>query len=217
MTYIDCTDLANRERAVTQAAQTARRHQLVVFPTDSVYAIACDAFSAIGVERLIEAKERVSSAGLPVMVGSVRAGRALMKALPTESEALVNGFWPGPLTVVCSAQPTLNWDLGGSDQTVTLRMPLHPLALDILRDVGPMVVVTANKPGEPPPLDCGAARDQLGDSGYLYLDSGPCQPSPPSTVVDLTDSPPQLLREGELSVETLRTVAPSLLPIAPAE
>ena len=213
MTYIDCTDPANRERAVTQAVQTARRHQLVVFPTDSVYAIACDAFSAIGVERLIEAKERVSSAGLPVMVGSIRAGKALMRALPAESEALVNGFWPGSLTIVSAAQPTLNWDLGGRDETVTLRMPVHPLALDILRDVGPMVVVAANKPGESAPLNCADARTQLGDSGYLYLDCGPCQPAPPSTVVDLTDSPPQLLREGELSLETLQTVAPSLLPI----
>jgi len=209
--YIDCTDPDNRERAITQAGQTARRHQLVVFPTDTVYAIACDAFSAVGIERLIEAKERVSQLSLPVMVGSIRAGKAVMRALPPEAEALIQGFWPGALTAVCEAQPTLNWDLGGRDANVTLRMPLHPLALDVLREVGPMVVLTANRAGLEPPLDCTTAREQLGDVGVLYLDSGPCEPGPPSTVVDLTDFPPALLREGALSLEQLRSVAPSLV------
>ena len=147
------------------------------------------------------------------MVGSIRAGKALIRGLSSEAEALINGFWPGPLTAVCQAQPTLTWDLGARDDTVTLRMPLHPLALEVLRAVGPMAVITANKPGRPAPLDCAEAREQLGDPGYLFLDCGPCEPAPASTVVDLTDSPPQLLREGAIPVSTLQDVAPSLVPM----
>jgi len=213
MRYVDCSDEEERGRGVDLAAAAARRHQLVVFPTDTVYGVGCDAFSAVGVERLNEAKGRVADAGLPVMVGSIRAAKALIQALPPAAEALIEGFWPGPMTVVCNAQSTLHWDLGGDPRHVTLRMPLHPLALRLLREVGPMAVVGANRPGRPVPRTCSAAEDELSDSVSLYLDAGPCEPADPSTVVDLTVSPPRLLREGSTPVALLQTVAPDLEPI----
>jgi len=214
--WVDCADEAERQRGIELAAAAARRHQLVVFPTDTVYAVACDAFSAVGVERLNEAKGRISEAGLPVMVGSIRAAKALIRALPVEAEALIDGFWPGQLTVVAIVQATLRWDLGGDGRTVTLRMPVHPVALRVLQEVGPMAVVAANRVGEPPPLDCEAAQAQLADSVSLYLDSGPCRPADSSTVVDLTVKPPRLLRHGSLPISVLQTVAPDLeLPDEP--
>ena len=199
-------------RGVELAAAAAGRHQLICFPTDTVYAVACDAFSAVGIERLNEAKGRRGQTALPVMVGSIRAAKALVRSLPPAAEALVDGFWPGALTAVCVAQVTLNWDLGGDGEVVTLRMPVHPLALQVLQAVGPMAVIAANRVGETAPLDCDAAQAQLGDAVSVYLDAGPCAPAPPSTVVDLTSSPPRVLRQGSLPLELLRSVAPNLEP-----
>jgi len=197
-------------RGVELAAGAASRHQLVCFPTDTVYAVACDAFSAVGIERLNEAKARRDQTALPVMVGSIRAAKALVRSLPPAAEALVEGFWPGALTAVCVAQATLHWDLGGDGEVVTLRMPVHPLALQVLQAVGPMAVVAANRVGETAPLDCDAAQAQLGDAVSVYLDAGPCAPASPSTVVDLTGSPARVLRQGSLPLELLRSVAPDL-------
>jgi len=211
MRHVDCSTDEERRRGIELAAGAARRHQLVVFPTDTVYAVACDAFSAIGVERLNEAKGRLSDAGLPVMVGSIRAAKALIRGLTVETEELIQGFWPGQLTVVCRVQGTLNWDLGGDGQTVTVRMPVHPVALALLQEVGPMAVVAANVGGSPPPLDCAAAQEQLQESVSVYLDAGPCQPAEPSTVVDLTGEPPRVLRSGALAGSLLRTVVPDLV------
>lgn len=210
MRYVDCTEEAERVRGVELAAAAARRHQLIVFPTDTVYGVACDAFSAVGVERLNEAKERLSDAGLPVMVGSIRAAKALIRALPPPAEALIEGFWPGQLTAICVAQATLRWDLGGDPALVTLRMPVHPLAIRVLQEVGPMAVVAANRVGQPSPLSCEAAQEQLGDAVSMYLDAGPCSPAAPSTVVDLTGSPPRLLREGSTPVSVLQSVVEDL-------
>jgi len=210
---VDCSSSASqaeRTRGVELAAAAARRHQLIVFPTDTVYAVACDAFSPIGIERLNEAKGRLDQTALPVMVGSVRAAKALIRNLPPRAEAMIEGFWPGALTAVCVAQATLRWDLGGDGEHVTLRMPIHPLALEVLQAVGPMAVVSANRVGEAPPFDCDAAEQQLGDEVSIYLDAGPCIATEPSTVVDLTVSPGRVLRRGALSEELLRSVEPDL-------
>jgi tRNA A37 threonylcarbamoyladenosine synthetase subunit TsaC/SUA5/YrdC len=86
-------------------------------------------------------------------------------------------------------------------------MPLHPIAIELLRAVGPLAVVTANRVGEPAPTDCDGAQRQLGDFVAVYLDAGPCEPSAVSTIVDLT-GPPRVLRLGALSLEDLRAVAP---------
>lgn len=197
-------------RGVELAAAAASRHQLICFPTDTVYAVACDAFSAVGIERLNQAKGRRGHTALPVMVGSIRAAKAVVRSLPPAAEALIEGFWPGALTAVCVAQATLHWDLGGDGEVVTLRMPVHPLALQVLQAVGPMAVIAANRVGETAPLDCDAAEAQLGDAVSVYLDAGPCAPAAPSTVVDLTTSPGRVLRQGSLPLELLRSVAPDL-------
>jgi len=206
-----CDDLEARATFVELAAAAARRGELVVFPTDTVYAVACDAFSPRATDRLNDAKQRSSDTALPVMVGSVRGLDALAAQVTPEEKALVQGCWPGPLTVVCKSQPTLQWDLGGSADSVALRMPLHPLALAVLQAVGPMAVVTANRAGGPVPLDCDAAVEQLGDTVSVYLDAGPCTTGPPSTIVDLREVQPRLLREGAVSTADLKSILPELV------
>lgn len=210
MTRFDCQREDERKRGIERAIGAAGRHQLVVFPTETSYAVACDAFSSVAVERLNAAKGRLGTDALPVMVGSVKAARALVGVLHPTGEALVEGFWPGPLTAVCAQQPTLHWDIGGDGTLVAVRMPLHPVALEVLQGVGPMAVVTANRVGEPVPVTCDEAEEQLDAAVSVYLDGGARPAGDASTVVDLTEREPRLLRSGAVSVEELRTVAPDL-------
>lgn len=207
---LDCRQPDTRSSPVSLAVSAARRHELVVFPTETAYAVACDAFSPEAVDRLNRAKGRSGATALPVMVGSVRGLEGLAAQVTPEEKALVAGFWPGPLTVVCKTQPSLAWDLGGSGETVSLRMPLHPLALEVLAGVGPMAVVTANRAGAPAPVDCDEAVEQMGEAVSLYLDGGPCTPGPPSTIVDLTRPRARLVREGALPATQLAEWLPSL-------
>ena len=210
MPRFDCTDPAERSRGITRAIAAAGRHQLVVLPTETSYAVACDAFSPVAVERLNEAKGRLPVEALPVMVGSVKAARAIVGTLHPQGEALIEGFWPGPLTALCPQQSTLTWDIGGDGSVVAVRMPLHPVALEVLQGTGPMVVVAANRVGEPVPRTCDEAQEQLDSSVTVYLDAGTRPDGAASTVVDLSDRAPRVLRAGAFTEDELRSIAPDL-------
>ena len=144
----------------------------------------------------------------PVLVGTVRAALALVMDLADTGKDLIDEFWPGGLTLVCRASPTLVWDLGETKGTVAVRMPLHHVALDLLKKTGPLAVSSANVSGQPPATTADEAMEQLGDSVSVYLDAGPCPGDVPSTIVDLTGSVPRLLRPGVISVERLQEVVP---------
>lgn len=210
MPRFDCADVAERARGIGRAIAAVDRHQLVVIPTESTYAVACNAFSPVGIERLNEAKGRLGRDALPVMVGSIKAARAILGTLHPQGEALIEGFWPGPLTAWCPQQSTLTWDIGGDGRNVAVRMPLHPVALEVLQGAGPMVVVAANRVGEPAPTNCDDAQEQLGGAVTIYLDAGSRPSGVASTVVDLTAPDPVLLREGAFSIDELRAAAPNL-------
>ena len=149
--FFDCADPDERERGLAQAASAARRAELVVLPTDTVYGIGCDAFSSEAVAALLEAKGRGRDMPVPVLVGSPRVLDGLATGVNQRVRDLVEAFWPGAVTLVCQAQPTLTWDLGDSHGTVAIRMPLHPVAIELLREVGPMAVSSANRSGFPRP------------------------------------------------------------------
>ncbi len=147
----------------------------------------------------------------PVLVGTVRAAMALVMDLGDVGKDLIDEFWPGGLTIVCRSSPTLVWDLGETKGTVAVRMPLHPVALDLLKRTGPLAVSSANVSGRPAATTADEAMAQLGDSVAVYLDGGPCADEVPSTIVDLTGSVPRLLRQGVIPVERLREVVPLAL------
>jgi tRNA threonylcarbamoyl adenosine modification protein (Sua5/YciO/YrdC/YwlC family) len=144
----------------------------------------------------------------PVLVGSVRAAAALTESLGAFGQDLIDEFWPGPLTLVFRASPTLAWDLGDTLGTVAVRMPLHPVALDLLRRTGPMAVSSANKHGQPAAITADEAQAQLGADVEVYLDGGACAENVPSTILDLTGTVPRMLRAGAVSVDALRKVIP---------
>ncbi|WP_129842500.1 L-threonylcarbamoyladenylate synthase [Streptomyces sp. RFCAC02] len=206
----DCTVAVDRATGLREAASAVRRGNLVVLPTDTVYGIGADAFSPAAVGDLLAAKGRGRNMPSPVLIGSPTTLHGLVTDFHEKAWELVDAFWPGGLTLVARHQPSLTWDLGETRGTVAVRMPLHPVALELLKDVGPMAVSSANRSGHPSPQTCDAARDMLGDSVAVYLDGGPTPDAVPSSIVDVTGGVPVLLRAGAVSEEELRKVVPDL-------
>ncbi|MCY0940095.1 MULTISPECIES: L-threonylcarbamoyladenylate synthase [Streptomyces] len=206
----DCNDATDRKTGLREAASAVRRGELVVLPTDTLYGIGADAFSPEAVHELLAAKGRGRSMPTPVLIGSPNTLHGLVTDFSEQAWELVDAFWPGALTLVAKHQPSLAWDLGDTQGTVAVRMPLHPVAIELLTEVGPMAVSSANLTGHPAPEDCDAAREMLGDSVSVYLDGGPTPGIQPSSIVDVTGKVPVLLREGALTADQLREVVPDL-------
>ena len=202
----DCTDLAQRAAGIAEAAASLRKGDLAVMPTDTVYGLAADAFSPPAVMSLLAAKGRGRQMPPPVLVGTVRAATALVQNLNDSGKDLIDEFWPGALTLVLRANQTLLWDLGDTKGTVAVRMPLHEVALELLKETGPLAVSSANRTGAPSATTVADAEAQLGEAVAVYLDGGPCPGGVPSTIVDLTGPVPRLLRAGVISVKRLREV-----------
>jgi L-threonylcarbamoyladenylate synthase len=205
--WFDCADESQRAEGIAAAVTAVLNGELVVLPTDTVYGLGVDAFSPTAVTRLLTAKGRGRDMPPPVLVGTVRAAAALVEDLGPDGQQLIDEFWPGGLTIVCRAARTLNWDLGDTKGTVAIRMPEDAVALDLLRETGPMAVSSANLTGLPAATTAVLARDQLGDAVAVYLDNGIAPGGVASTIVDLTGPQPRLLRRGAISVGRLREVA----------
>ena len=202
----DCADEAQRATGIASAVSSVKGGALVVLPTDTVYGIGADAFDAVAVAALLTAKGRGRDMPVPVLVGSWHTIDGLAFAVPDTARELIRAFWPGALSIVVQQAPSLQWDLGEGRGTVMVRMPLHPVAIEVLREVGPMAVSSANISGRPPAITAADAREQLGDRVEVYLDAGPSQQQAASTIVDLTGPTPRILREGPVSADALAAV-----------
>ncbi|MFG2036617.1 L-threonylcarbamoyladenylate synthase [Dactylosporangium sp. NPDC048998] len=209
----DCSQLAERERGIAAAIEAVGRGDLIVMPTDTVYGIGADAFKSWSVTALNNAKGRTTP--VPVLVGSRHTLDGLVFGLPQAARDLVDAFWPGALTIVVEHAPSLQWDLGSTDGTVAVRMPLHPIALEVLRETGPMAVSSANKHGQPPAETAAEAREQLGYSVSVYLEGGPCPEPVASTIISVVGNEHRVLRTGAIPIEKLREVVPDLIELEP--
>ena len=174
------------------------RKELVVFPTDTVYGLACDAFSHEGVQKLLDAKGRDRQSPPPVLIGNAAALEGLAKDVPQLAKKLAETFWPGALTMILKAQPSLTWDLGETKGTVALRMPDHKIALALLQETGPLAVSSANLTGEPAATTCQQAEQYLGNKVKVYLDGGASPKGEASTIVDMTDLVETVSDDGEI-------------------
>ena len=134
-----------------------------MLPTDTVYGIGADAFDGTAVAALLAAKGRGRDMPVPVLVGSWHTIDGLVYSVPDAARELIQAFWPGALSLVVRQAPSLQWDLGDAYGTVMLRMPLHPIAIELLREVGPMAVSSANISGRPAAVTAADAREQLAD------------------------------------------------------
>ena len=200
--YATSTD-DEREEALAAASLAVQRGELVVLPTDTVYGIGADAFDPEAVADLLAAKGRGREMPPPVLISTAATLDSIATGVPDWARPLVEKFWPGPLTLVCTQQPSLQWDLGDTRGTVAVRMPDHELALALLARTGPLAVSSANKTGMPAATDADAADDMLGDDVAVIIDAGTSPGGRASTIVDVTGETGRVLRRGALSVDDL--------------
>ncbi|GAB3385604.1 hypothetical protein GCM10027568_02910 [Humibacter soli] len=228
--FYDCSDDDGLAEGIAQARAAIENGDLIVLPTDTVYGIGADAFNAGAVARLLEAKGRGRQSPPPVLIPALATLDALAETVPQEARDLAGAFWPGGLTIVLPAQPSLSWDLGETEGTVALRMPNNPIALALLRSTGPLAVSSANKTGKPAATTAQGAQAMLGDAVTAYLDggavggdyseSGVTETS--STIVDATalasgSGKLRILRHGVISDDQIREVVGDALESESAE
>jgi L-threonylcarbamoyladenylate synthase len=187
---------------VAQAIDAARRGELIVFPTDTVYGIAARPDDAAATARLFEAKRRPLDLTLPVLVASIDDARAV-GVFDERAERLAVALWPGALTlVVTRAQRSGAWQLGGDRDSVGVRIPDHRLARAVL-SAGPLATTSANRSGESPATTCEELHAAFGDDVALYLcDDGPLE-GRASTVVSLLGPELEILRAGDVDADTV--------------
>ncbi|HET9421920.1 MAG TPA: L-threonylcarbamoyladenylate synthase [Nocardioides sp.] len=201
------TDTAEqRESAIDAASLAVQRGELIVLPTDTVYGVAADAFDPAAVTALLRAKGRGREMPPPVLVSAATTIDALAVRVPDYARTLVEKFWPGPLTIVCHQQTSLQWDLGDTRGTVAIRMPDHELAREVLERTGPLAVSSANTTGSPAATDADEAERMLGESVAVVVDAGPSPGGEASTIIDVTGERGRVLRLGALSLDELNAV-----------
>lgn len=205
-------DLAQqREKALAAAANAISQGRCVVLPTDTVYGIGADAFSASAVQSLLNAKHRSRDMPPPVLISAPQALSTLVSEIPAAAENLIRHYWPGALTVILPVSADLRMDLGHTNGTIAVRVPDNADARELLELTGPLAVSSANISGQPSATDADEALRQLADSVAVYLDGGPTPGPVPSTIVSFADNPGgKLIRLGAISAAELRKYAPNI-------
>jgi len=214
-TSYNCTNDEQRAEGLAHAQKAITAKQVIVMPTDTVYGIAADAFSPQAVATLLAAKGRGRNMPPPVLIPRIGTMEGLAADIPDDARKLAEKYWPGPLTLIFHAQPSLTWDLGDTAGTVALRVPDEQLALDLLTLTGPLAVSSANRTGQPAAQTAQEAREQLAESVEVYLEGGfrPLEGTAavPSTIVDATGLRLRVVREGAISLEQIQRMVPSAL------
>ncbi|MCT1446975.1 L-threonylcarbamoyladenylate synthase [Brevibacterium casei] len=206
----DVTQADIRDLVLDECARVVEAGNLLVIPTDTVYGIAADAFNASAVAALLAAKGRGRDMPPPVLVPRSETVFGLVDGVDETVLALTARFWPGPLTIIAAAQPSLDWDLGETHGTVAVRMPDDEHALALLSRTGPLAVSSANLSGRPAATTADEAQDMLGTDVEIYLDGGERTSGQSSTIVDLSGDVPRIVRRGPISAEELREIIPDL-------
>lgn len=202
----DVSTSGDRAAAIEAATVAIGEGKLVVLPTDTVYGVGADPFNPDGVAGLLAAKGRGREKPPAVLVPSAETVDGLAMNVPSYARRLMERFWPGGLTLIFRAQPSLMWDLGDTNGTVGLRVPDDEIALELLRSSGPMAVSSANRTGEETARTVTEAGFAFGPSVEVYLDGGERSGALASTIIDCTKADPVLLRRGGITPEQLREV-----------
>jgi len=193
------------------ARRLIREGEVVAFPTDTVYGLGADAFSRFGVTQLFTVKQRPKTKAIPVFIAQLSDLNLVAQQVPNEAWLFLEQFWPGALTVVLPKNPQLIPEVTGGTDTVAVRIPDYDICLQLVTAVGkPLAVTSANLSGQPTPKTAQAVAEQLGETVPLIIDDGPSPSDLPSTIVDFTQTPPKILRQGALSFEMLQAALPDL-------
>lgn len=188
-----------------EAGDVIRAGGLVGFPTETVYGLAADAFNTDAVARVYDVKGRPAGNPLPVQVADADEVSKLARDVPDTARRLMDAFFPGPLTIVLFASHDLPELVTAGTGKVGIRMPDHPVALALIREARtPIVAPSANPSGEPPPTTAQEVLAYFDGRIEIVLDAGPTQLKVASTVVDVTEHPPRILRFGSITEEMIR-------------
>ncbi|MDH7601127.1 MAG: L-threonylcarbamoyladenylate synthase [Armatimonadota bacterium] len=195
------------KESINVAADAIRRGDLVIFPTETVYGLAADALCETAVQKVFDAKGREERNPLPVQIPDVSELSEVARQIPEAAFALAARFWPGPLTLVLFKNKRISRLVTGGTDKIGVRIPNHPVALTLLRNVArPIVATSANLSGQPPAVTAEQAAEPLKQHVAIVLDAGRCQISVPSTVLDITVQPARILRLGAISREAIESV-----------
>ncbi len=210
----DCDNPSELLAGMREARRAIGRGHVVCVPGESAYMVVADAFKPSAVQALRDARGMASAAPVSVLSPGLPTLHALVQRVEDEVQALVNEFWPGPLTLILPGAETLSWDLGSTAGTVALNMPTHRIVLELLSETGPLAFSSASRAGEPGCATAAYAQETLGESVTVYLaQDGSLAPGLPSTVVDATGlARPQrklrLAREGAIPAKEIYAVVP---------
>ena len=216
------------ERDFSRAVELLQAGELVAFPTETVYGLGADAANPEAVAKIFAAKGRPADHPLIVhLAGAAYLDRWAID-IPQAAWDLAEAFWPGPLTLILKRAPQVPYAVTGGQETVGLRVPSHPLALDLLRAYAQagggrngmcgVAAPSANRFGRISPTDAAHVREELGDAVALVIDGGRCAVGIESTIIDLTrdGEPPRLLRPGHVSPAQIASVI-GVMPELPGE
>ncbi len=203
------TSAADIALAVDAAISAVKAGGLAVIPTDTSYAVICDAFNNGAITKLRMAKKQNSDIALPIAAGSIETIRGVAK-FSTIANDLASALWPGPLTLLTVAQDSLSWNIGQAGSALAVRVPHHEVAQAVLAGVGPTVMTGAQTMGQAAVQTVEQAQAALSDFVDVYLDGGQLSPRI-STVIDATTDHVRMVRSGELSLAQIRAVLPSVI------
>jgi tRNA threonylcarbamoyl adenosine modification protein (Sua5/YciO/YrdC/YwlC family) len=184
------------ERVLDAAEAALRRGALIVYPTDTLYALGGRALAADVAAAVRRAKGRAADQALPVIVADLDQAQQIVTALPQSFFALSERFWPGPLTLVLPAAGIVPEEVTSRSGHVAIRIPALPFARELCRRAGPLIATSANRSGDAAATTCDEALRAVGRYIALAIDGGAATVSRASTVVDLTGASPLLLRAG---------------------
>jgi len=195
------------EQAISKAADLLKRGGVVAFPTETVYGLGARVFCEDAVKKIFSIKGRPLDNPLIAHIGTLEDVERLALNIPSAFYDLAKAFWPGPLTMVLQRRPDVPEIVSAKHPTIAVRMPSHPIALRLIREVKePLVAPSANLSGKPSPTNAKDVLEDLGTLVSMILDGGPCQIGIESSVIDLTSSRFTLLRPGAISKENLESV-----------
>lgn len=203
MKYINITK-ASKEAIALIAKEVAKdlsNGKTVVFPTETVYGLACDMLNDEAVNRVYEIKGRNKNKPLPVMIGNVKDSEFVAEQIPAVFYDIAEKYMPGAVTAVLKKKESVSDLITGGLDTVGVRMPDHDLALSMIRFLGhPIIATSANLSGNPSPKDFSEALKDLKDRCDVFVDGGRCAEGVPSTIIDLSGENIKILRQGELDL-----------------
>ncbi len=202
---------ATSKQAIRKACRLMHEGEAIAFPTDTVYGLGAKAFERFAVRQVFHLKQRDRNKGVPIFIPQIDDLNLVARNVPNSAWPLLQHFWPGSLTVVLQKTENLPDDVTGGEDTVAIRIPDHPICFELLTKMGcPIVATSANLANEPTPDTAQGVADQLGEQLPLVLDGGPSPTAYPSTIIDLSTTPPRLLRSGPIKPTDLQKFIPDL-------